>query len=178
MYENSRNWIPTFPNEFLLWRLKLCRCLESLGQRCKQQHCLNWDLLYHWKDLETQISKASSHFYLEIWISNYVHKSDCIENQFSNLTPNHSQKTWIKLSMIRTSHMALKCSHQRLETLPLMTFQLEFKCGNYFEKMDFNANYFWIFDKTSFKLKNIHMLFITNVLCKRFASQHTFWSRI
>jgi len=83
------------------------------------------------KILKHKYQKRAHIFYLEIWISNYGHKSDCIENQFSNLTPNHSQETWIKWSMIRTSHMALKYSHQRLETLRLMTSQLEFKYGNY-----------------------------------------------
>jgi hypothetical protein len=47
-----------------------------------------------------------------------------------------------------------------------------------FWKIGFIAkNKIWIFNKTS-KFFNIHMLFITNVLCKHFASQHRFWSHI
>jgi hypothetical protein len=48
-----------------------------------------------------------------------------------------------------------------------------------FWKFDFvTFFFFWFFDKTSFKFKNIHMLFITNVLCKCFVSRHRFWFQI
>jgi hypothetical protein len=78
----------------------------------------------------------------------------------------------------------LKAFGALLELLFCLLPYYLFKVGisllnNYFIlKFWFKRNFSLKFERNSFKLKNIYMLFITNVLCKCFVSQHTLWSQI
>jgi hypothetical protein len=131
MYKNSRNWIATLPNEFLLWKLKLCRCFESLGQRCKQQHCLNWDLFISLeRSWNTNIKSELTFFISKFEFLVMATRAIALKINLANWLP-IIPRDMDQMIYDYNIPYDIEMFSSKVTTLPLITFQLEFKYGNY-----------------------------------------------